>query len=69
MKSWLIGAMNALISGAASAVGGMAIGIGWKKALEIAAISGIVSLSKWMAQHKLPGAPPDTTGADENASH
>lgn len=67
MKTWLIGALNALISGAASAVGGIAVGVGWRKALQIAAISGIVSLSKWMAQHKLPGAPPDTTGAKENA--
>lgn len=66
MKAWLIGALNALISGAASAVGGMALGIGWRKALEIALISGIVSLSKWMAQHQLPGTPADSSGAKVN---
>lgn len=55
-KSWAIGALNALVSGAAGAVGGFVVGEGWRKALVIAAISAFVSFSKWMAQHPLPGA-------------
>lgn len=56
-KSWLVGALNALVSGAAGAVGGFAVGVHWRQALEIAAISAFVSLSKWMLQHPLPGSP------------
>lgn len=55
-KNWGIGAINAIVSGAAGAVGGLAVGVSWKQALEIAAISGFVSLSKWMIQHPLPGS-------------
>lgn len=65
-KSWLIGAANALVSGAAGAVGGFVVGEGWKKALIIAAISAAVSFSKWMAQHPLPGAA--TNGPAQGAS-
>lgn len=68
-KSWLAGAVNALISGAAGAVGGFAVGEGWRKALTIAAISAFVSFSKWMAQHPLPGTPgngANSTGAKPN---
>lgn len=65
MKSWLIGALNALVSGAAGAVGGFVVGEGWRKALVIAAISAFVSFSKWMAQHPLPGA---ANGSDNGQS-
>lgn len=66
-KSWLIGAANALISGAAGAVGGLVVGTGWRKSLVIAAISAFVSLSKWMGQHPLPGAANGNGVAPTNA--
>lgn len=56
LKAWAIGALNAIISGAAGAAGGFAVGVGWRQALEIAAISAAVSLGKWMVQHPIPGA-------------
>lgn len=55
-KHWLIGLANAAVSGIAGAVGGFAVGVTWRQALEIAAISAAVSISKWMLQHPLPGA-------------
>lgn len=56
MKTWLIGAANALISGAASAVGAGFVGVGFKKAVLIAGVSAVVSLAKWVMQHPVPGA-------------
>jgi hypothetical protein len=56
MKSWLIGALNAIVSGVTS--GGIAggIGVGWKHSVLIAGGSALVSFGKWVAQHPLPGA-------------
>lgn len=62
-KSWLIGAANAIISGLASGIGGLTLGIGWHKALALAFISAFVSLAKWMGQHPLPGSPPDSSSS------
>lgn len=53
---WLVGALNAFISGAASAIAGFAVGVGWKHAFQIAGFAAFVSFSKWMGQHPLPGA-------------
>jgi hypothetical protein len=58
LKAWLIGALNALISGAAGAAAGFVVGDNFRQAMEIALISAFVSLSKWMIQHPLPGSPP-----------
>lgn len=68
-KSWLTGALNALVSGAAGAVGGFAVGEGWRKAFTIAAISAFVSFSKWMAQHPLPGASANGAAAQGQGSN
>jgi hypothetical protein len=55
VKSWLIGVANALVSGAASGVAGLTLGIGVEKSLIILAASAGVSLSKWILQHPIPG--------------
>ena len=62
-KQWLIGAANAILSALTS--GGISFGVGvtWKKALLIAGGSAIVSLGKWIAQHPLPGTPPEAPHA------
>jgi hypothetical protein len=56
-KAWLVGAANALVSGLASGVAGGLLGVGFKHAIEIAGVSAIVSLAKWVLQHPLPGTP------------
>jgi hypothetical protein len=55
-KRWFVGLANAVLSGLTS--GGLSayLGIGWKKALMVAAASFYVSLQKWLNQHPLPGA-------------
>jgi hypothetical protein len=54
-KGWLIGALNALISGAAAAVGSLAAGLTLKQGAIVVAVSAGTSLAKWMLQHPLPG--------------
>jgi hypothetical protein len=56
IKAWFVGLLNALISGLASGLTGLAVGVPFKQILEIAAVSAIVSLGKWLAQHPLPGS-------------
>lgn len=57
-KQWFIGLLNAVLSALTS--GGISFGVGVspKKALMIAGGSALVSFGKWIAQHPLPGAPP-----------
>lgn len=56
VKSWLISAGNAAISGAATAIAAGMVGVNFKKSLAIAGVSAVISLAKWIAQHPLPGA-------------
>jgi hypothetical protein len=55
LKSWVIGVVNAGISGLVSGGAGLTLGIGWQKSAVILGVSAMVSLSKWMAQHPIPG--------------
>jgi hypothetical protein len=55
MKSWLIGAANAAISGLAVSVGSFVAGTTLKQGAIMVGISVVVSMIKWMAQHPLPG--------------
>lgn len=56
MKRWGIGLLNAAISGLTS--GGLATGVGvnWKQTLVIGGGAALMSISKWLAQHPIPGA-------------
>jgi hypothetical protein len=56
-KAWGVGALNAVISGLTSGGVGIAIGVGWRKALWLVGASAVVSFGKWIAQHPLPGTP------------
>jgi len=55
VKAWLIGALNAGISGLASAAGSVAAGTTLKQGAIIVSVAVAVSMVKWMAQHPLPG--------------
>jgi hypothetical protein len=55
VKAWLIGAVNAGISGIAAAAGSLAAGITLKQGAIVVGISVVTSMIKWMAQHPLPG--------------
>jgi hypothetical protein len=57
LKQWGIGAINAVISGAASGIATGAVGGTWKQAAIVAGTSAVVSLAKWVLQHPLPGSP------------
>jgi hypothetical protein len=57
IKSWLIGALNAGISGVAAALGSFAAGVTFKQGAIIVGVAAVTSMIKWMAQHPLPGAP------------
>jgi hypothetical protein len=56
VKSWLVGALNAGISGLAAAAGSVVSGVTFKQGAIIVGGSVVVSIIKWMAQHPLPGA-------------
>ena len=56
MKAWAIGCLNAVISGAAAAVGSVVAGVTLKQGAILVGVSALVSLSKWMLQHPIPGA-------------
>lgn len=58
MNAWLKGALNAAISGIAASVGSFAAGTTLKQGAVIVAISMVVSMVKWMAQHPIPGSQP-----------
>lgn len=55
MKPWLIGALNAAISGAAATLGSFAAGVTVKQGAIIVGTSMAISMVKWMAQHPIPG--------------
>jgi hypothetical protein len=55
LKAWLIGALNAGISGAAASIGSYAAGVTFKQGAIIVAVATGVSIVKWMAQHPIPG--------------
>jgi hypothetical protein len=57
MKPWLIGVVNAGISGLAVSLGSFVAGTTFKQGAIMVGISVAVSMVKWMAQHPLPGAP------------
>lgn len=64
-KTYGVAVLNAFASAAAASIGSFGgasiVGVPAKQSFEIAgitaAISGIVSACKWIAQHPLPGAP------------
>ena len=55
IKAWLIGAANALISGATAGGIGDGLGLSTKKAILLGLGAGAISLLKWMKQHPIPG--------------
>lgn len=55
VKAWLIGALNAGISGLAAATGALVAGTTVKQGAIIVGAAVVVSIVKWMAQHPLPG--------------
>lgn len=55
LKAWGIGAVNAVISGAASGIAAGVVGVTLHQALAVAGASALVSLAKWVIQHPLPG--------------
>jgi hypothetical protein len=57
LKGWLIGALNAVLSGAAATVGSFAAGVTFKQGAIIVGTAAVTSFAKWMLQHPLPGTP------------
>lgn len=55
VKQWLIGGLNATLSGAAAAVGSIAARVSLKQGLIIVGIAALGSLAKWIPQHPIPG--------------
>lgn len=55
-KAWGVSLVNAGISGLASGLLSAGVGVDWKKSLLIAGGSAIVSITKWIVQHPLPGS-------------
>jgi hypothetical protein len=55
VKAWLIGSLNAGISGLAAAAGSLAAGVTLKQGAIIVGASVVTSMVKWMAQHPIPG--------------
>ena len=55
LKGWLIGVVNAVISGSAAAIGSLAAGVTFKQGAIIVGVAAVGSLSKWMVQHPIPG--------------
>jgi len=55
-KRWLIGLLNAGISGAATVIGTQVAGTTIKQTAIAAGVAAVVSLAKWVFQHPLPGA-------------
>jgi hypothetical protein len=75
--AWLIGLFNAAISGLASGLTSLAVGVSFKHVMQISGVSAVVSLGKWLAQHPLPGqgngatppqAPPPVTPIVQGAT-
>ena len=58
-RGWLIGYLNAALSGITAGGASMFFGLTWQKALGVAGAAAWMSLGKWMAQHPLPGSPAD----------
>jgi len=68
IKSWLLGLLNALVSGAASSLAvtladnaqfNFSSLAGLKHIGAVAAASGVVSLAKYLVQYHIPGIPPN----------
>lgn len=55
MKAWLIGVLNAAISGVTTGAAGLVLGIGIQKAAIMLGASAVMSMLKWMVQHPIPG--------------
>ncbi len=55
LKAWSIGALNVLLSGAATAVGSLIAGTSLKQGAMIVAASAVMSFTKWFLQNPLPG--------------
>lgn len=55
LKAYLIGILNAAVSGLATAGAGTVLHIGTGKEVEMALASAGVSIIKWMIQHPIPG--------------
>lgn len=55
MKAWLIGAVNAILSGTFAAVGSSLAGLTLKQGVIVVGTAAIGSFAKWMAQHPIPG--------------
>lgn len=55
LEAWLIGAVNAGISGLAAATGALVAGTTVKQGAIIVGAAIVVSMVKWMSQHPLPG--------------
>ncbi len=56
-KQWGVGALNAGVSGSASAFLGAAAGLTVKQIAIVAGGGALVSFFKWVIQHPLPGTP------------
>ena len=55
LKAWLIGALNAGLSGAAATAGSFVAGVTFTQGAIIVGTAAVVSFSKWMIQHPVPG--------------
>ncbi len=55
LKAWLVGALNVLLSGAATAVGSLIAGTSLKQGATIVVAAAVMSFTKWFLQHPLPG--------------
>jgi hypothetical protein len=58
LKHWLIGAMNVILSGAATALGSLVAHTTFKQSLIIIGGAAIMSFSKWFLQNPLPNDAP-----------
>jgi hypothetical protein len=55
LKAWLIGSINALLSGAFATGGSALAGVTFKQGLIIVSVAMVGSFSKWFAQNPIPG--------------
>ena len=58
-RQWLIGVLNAVISGAAVVLSGLVVGVSWRNIGIMALFSAAISLGKYLQQHPIPGGVPD----------
>ena len=55
---WLMGIMGATISGAATGLTALSIGVDWKKSLLLLGVSVLISLGKYLQLKPTPDAAP-----------